>query len=212
MTPIEKHARECIQYMEKVCLELPWEDKRAYADWLAQTFFYVRHATRVLAKAAYKCRIEEEPLHKVFLRGINEEKDHERMATSDMSHLGFKLEQFHEYPETSAYYQTLYHLIDYNGPCALLGYFVTLEGLGAIGSDKLYERIITSHSESAASFVKVHARIDARHFTEGIELLNSLNKPQLEIVKHGLDLSTELYCNMIRKVTAMAASKKLAAA
>lgn len=211
MTPIEKRARECIKYMEGVCLELPWENKGAYADWLAQTYFYTRHATRVLAKAAYKCRIEEEPLHKIFLKGINEEKDHERMATSDISHVGLRLEHFKEYAETSAYYQTLYHLIDYNGPYALLGYFVTLEGLGAIGSDKLYDRIVNTHSEAAASFVKVHARIDTRHFAEGIARLNSLNKQQLEIVNHGLDLSTELYCNMIRKVTAEA-NEKLAAA
>ncbi len=211
MTEIEKFTRSCIKEMEQSCLELPWEDARTYGDWVAQTYFYVRHATRVLAKAAFRCTIEQEDLHKVFLKGINEEKNHEIMAVNDLKHMGLRLGDYYEYPETSAYYQTLYHLIDYNGPYELLGYFVNLEGLGAIGCDGFYDKIIKSHGEKAASFIKVHARIDARHFQEGIDLLNSLKPEQLKIVRHGLEISTPLYCNMIRRVTQESYKRRTAA-
>ncbi len=77
MTPIEKLSRQSIKKMETCFVALPWEDKWTYAEWLAQTFFYVRHATRVLAKAAYRCSFEDEGLHKKLLEGINEEKNHE---------------------------------------------------------------------------------------------------------------------------------------
>ncbi len=209
MSPIEKHVRESIAKMEKHCLALPWEDRTAYSDWLAQTFFYVRHATRVLAKAAYKCRLEEEGLHKKLLHGINEEKNHETMATSDMNLCGHEISDFYEYPETSAYYQTLYHAIDYHGPFALLGYFVTLEGLGAVGSEKLYGRVIGTHREEAATFLKVHAHLDAGHFREGIDLLESLPPEKLKLVVEMIDVSSVLYCNMIDRVTKEAKKRSL---
>ncbi len=201
MTKIETKIRSCIKEMETACLELNWEDKETYSDFLAQTFYYVRNATRVLAKAAFKCSFEEEALHQILLQSINEEKCHEQLAVHDLEVLGHKVDDFCEYPETSAYYQTLYHLLDTQGPYELLGYFVTLEGLGAIGSDELYNRVIGSHGERSSSFIKVHARIDSRHFEEGLELINSLDSSKLEIVEHGLDMGTRLYCNLIRRIS-----------
>ncbi len=201
LTPIELNAVECVRKMESYCNRLPWESREAYGEWLAQTYFYVRHATRVLAKAAWKCSMEEEYFHKRLLHGINEEKNHEVMAINDLERLGLYIEDYKENPETSAYYQTLYHLIDANGPYELLGYFVTLEGLGAIGSEGLYNRIVKAHGEDAASFIKVHAHLDSRHFDEGLEMLRALGPKQSQIVEHGLALSTTLYCNLIQAVT-----------
>ena len=65
-------------------LRVPWHEKRAYGDYLAQTFYYVSHATRVLALAAARCRLTEEPMHKQFLKGIQEEKNHEILALRDL--------------------------------------------------------------------------------------------------------------------------------
>lgn len=200
MSAIELTTVECVRKMERACAQLPWESREAYSEWLAQTYFYVRHATRVLAKAAWKCGMEEEFLHKQLLNGINEEKNHEIMAIKDLETLGLNIEDFSENAETSAYYQTLYHLIDVNGPFELLGYFVTLEGLGAIGSEGLYNRILKSHGPDAATFIKVHAHLDSRHFDEGLALLRTLNEKQTEAVKHGLSISTTLYCNLIQAI------------
>jgi hypothetical protein len=205
MSEIRGICVTAIRKMEEECGRLPWEDRRVYADWLSQTYFYVQHATRVLAKAAYRCHLDEEPLHKKLLHGINEEKNHEILATNDLKHIGHKLNEFYEYPETSAYYQTLYHLIDYNGPYELLGYFVTLEGLGGIGTGGLYERIVKAHGEKAASFVKVHAKLDAGHYEEMVQYLETLDAQKLAIVKHGIEISTTLYCNMLKRITAEAA-------
>ncbi len=200
MKKLEIKIEKCIRRMEEACLQIPLENRFSYSQWLAQTYFYVQHATRVLAKASYRCDFENEELHKKLLQGINEEKNHEVLATNDLAFLDARISQFKEFCETSAYYQTLYHLIDTKGPFVLLGYFVTLEGLGAIGSQKIYDRIVGAHGEKASSFIKVHARLDASHYTEALHYLSKLSERHLEIVEYGIEISTDLYCNLVSRV------------
>ena len=49
----------------------PWEERAAYADWLAQTYYYVRHTTRLIASAAARFPIDERgnSLHHRFAAG-----------------------------------------------------------------------------------------------------------------------------------------------
>jgi pyrroloquinoline quinone (PQQ) biosynthesis protein C len=171
-----------IRSMQAVLDSLTWEDPACYAEYLAQTYFYVRHATRVLAKAAWRCNFEEEPLHKKLLQGINEEKNHELMCTSDLEHVGYDLKEFTELPETSAYYQTLYAMIDAHGPYALLGYFVSLEGLGAIGFNDVYNRVVKTYGKGGAQFIEVHAHLDQGHFEEGLSYILTLPEAQQRLV------------------------------
>jgi len=200
MLKTKQMANGCVKQIEKLCHDVNWEDKNLYADWLAQTYYYVSHATRVLSKAASICTLEQEPLHKAFLKSINEEKNHEILALNDLTKLGTSIDHFPEHVETSAYYQALYYLMDYHGPFALVGYFLPLEGLGAIGSGELYDRIMNAHGAKAASFVQVHAKADVSHYDDGLDILNGLNAEQLKIVQRSLFLSTELYCNILQKV------------
>lgn len=197
---LKKDAHECVSRMSQFCIEMDWKDKSLYADWLAQSYLYVRHATRVLASAAARCSMEQEPLHKKLLDGINEEKNHELLATRDLAHLKYNLKDFNEYPETSAYYQTLYYNIQADGPFALLGYFLPLEGLAAEGLNSVCDTIMSQYSEKGSSFMKVHCKLDLGHFEEGLNFLDTLSSDQLTIIERNMKLSTELYINMLRKI------------
>ena len=200
MTPVRKTTLKAIEDMKNVMGTQPWDDASFYGLWLAQTYFYVRNATRVLAKAAYRCTHDEEPIHKKLLQGINEEKNHEIMATNDLKTIGFSLSSFQEMPATTAYYQTLLAAIDYDGPYALLGYFVTLEGLGAIGCDYIFETAFGKFGKMATQFLRVHTRVDKHHFDDGIDFIETLPADKQALVERYVKVSSLLYINMLKEV------------
>lgn len=189
-----------IAMMKKTIDTLPWEDREFYALWLSQTYYYVRNATRVLAKAAYRCTHEEEDLHKKMIQGIIEEKNHEIMAVNDLKAIGCSIEEFPEFPSTMAYHQTLLAQIDYHGPYALLGYFVALEGLGAIGSDETYDLLVKKYGKEAAQFLRVHGRVDKHHFDNGLKYIESLPAEKKEIIRNAVEVSSQLYNKMLLEV------------
>lgn len=201
-TNVRASTMNAIDDMKSVLATLPWEDAQFYGHFLAQTYYYVRNATRVLAKAAYRCSHEEEPLHKKLIQGINEEKNHEIMATNDMNEIGFTLQNFPEMPATSAYYQTLLATIDYDGPYALLGYFVALEGLGAIGADHVFDSTFNKFGKKATQFLRVHTRVDKHHFDDGLAFIETLPPEKQAIVEKYVKVSSKLYINMLNETRA----------
>lgn len=200
-----------INEMKNAIEKLPWEDPRFYSLFLAQTYFYVRNATRVLAKAAYRCSHDEENLHKKLIKGINEEKNHEIMATNDLKELGYRIENFSELPTTSAYYQTLLAVIDYEGPYALLGYFVALEGLGAIGADSTLNTTLEKYGKKATQFLRVHIRVDEHHFHDGLNFIETLPLEKQKIVEKYVKVSSKLYINMLHEMQNIYWSTEMAA-
>ncbi|HWU44947.1 MAG TPA: hypothetical protein VN132_15950, partial [Bdellovibrio sp.] len=46
----------------------PWEDKNFYCAWLAQTTYYVRHSTRLLALGGALAPLQQQELHNRFLK------------------------------------------------------------------------------------------------------------------------------------------------
>ncbi|RYZ83697.1 MAG: hypothetical protein EOP04_19450 [Proteobacteria bacterium] len=191
-----------IDEMQKEIESLPWTDPACYALWLSQTFFYVRHATRVLSKAAWRCGFEDEDLHKRMLNGINEEKNHELMCTNDLAHIGFSLDDFAELPSTSAYYQTLYSMIDSHGPYSLLGYFVSLEGLGAIGFKNVFPKLKKCYGTGGIQFLEVHAHLDEGHFDQGLSHILSLSEDKKKIVEEVTRSSSVHYISLLKGVKA----------
>ncbi len=47
----EELDRQC-QITHEVLMHSPWSQKEFYAEWLAQTYFYVQHSTRLLCLSA----------------------------------------------------------------------------------------------------------------------------------------------------------------
>ena len=71
-----------------------WTDRAAYAGWLAQTYYYVRHSTRLLAAAAARFPHGRagDTMHHRFGAHIGEEKRHELLCVRDLQALGETLD------------------------------------------------------------------------------------------------------------------------
>ncbi len=185
-------------YKEFECY--PWHVPQAYADYLAQVYFYVCHATRVLAYAAAKTPVGNSELHDMFLKGAREEKDHEFLAENDLKHLGFSLSNFEEITETSAYYQTLYYTIGFWGSEALLGYFLTLEGLAATKLQPTMEKVETMYGKQTISFLEEHIVLDKDHYAETLTVLDNMSEQQLNIINKAVTYSADLYIRILKEL------------
>jgi hypothetical protein len=183
-------------------IRFPWADPSAYAAWLAQTYFYVRQVSRVLAAAAARTPLTQPELHEHFLRAITEEKDHSEMCVRDLEELGFDIAAFSEHPLTKAFYQTLLQMIQTHGHASLLGYFFVLEGVAGVQGREIYDVVRNSYRGKALSFVEEHVVLDAEHYPRSLALLKSLSPAELQVVRESTQLAGPIYCYMIRAVRA----------
>lgn len=117
-------------------LEFPWEKRSAYAAFLAQTYYYTRHSTKLLSLAASRFSFEDYDLHRRFIAHTEEERGHEFMCEKDLSFLAYKATDFPELTITKAFYQRQYFLIEHLDPACFLGYVLALEGLSAMVAGK----------------------------------------------------------------------------
>ncbi len=180
---------------------IPWEKREVYAQWLAQTYFYTRHATRIISWAAAKTPHTHEWVHLKLIKLIEEEKNHEELAHHDLRNLNFSLDEFSEFSSTTAYYSTLYHLIEHQNPLCIFGYFSILEGLALTAGVKLYQYVEKQYGKNTTSFLKVHCVADVKHFEEDISILAKFNEKELDVIERSVDLSISLYKTMIKELT-----------
>jgi hypothetical protein len=178
----------------------PWGDARAYANWLAQTYFYTRHASRVSAHATLRTPVTRHDLHDHFVRTINEEKDHPPMVLDDLRELGFRIEQFSEHALTSAFYQTLHYQIDTVGPFALIGYFFVIEGYAATDGKQMLTTLRESHGGKGLTFLEEHVLADAVHFPKAQAFVASLADDELRVVAQCGTQASSIYRHMVRAI------------
>lgn len=197
---INKKIHQGIGEIGAIYDTVAWNERWLYANWLAQTFYYTRHATRIISWAAAKTPHTNEWLHLKLIQLIHEEKNHEELANHDLKNLGFSMNQFAELPSTTAYYSTLFYLIDHINPVSLFGYFSILEGLAVGAGVKLYAQIEKNFGKSTATFLKVHCMADVEHFDEDLAILEKLNEIELVAIEKSVDLSINLYKNLIIEV------------
>jgi heme oxygenase len=182
--------------------EYPWESRRAYAEWLAQTYFYVRRVSHVLAAAAARTHIDNGALHEHLLSAIGEEGEHAIMLLNDLADLNFRIDQFSEHPLTTAYYQTLFYMIDYEGPSAILGYFAVLEGLAGAKGRGIHDIVSSSFGGRAISFLHEHIVADAEHYPRFFEVIDRMVEPELQVIRKSATLSGAIYRYMLRTIAA----------
>jgi hypothetical protein len=178
----------------------PWSSRASYAGWLAQTYFYTRHASRVSAHAATRTPVTRPELHDHFVRTINEEKDHPPMVLTDLRELGFTIDDFQEHPLTSAIYQTLHYQIDTVGPLALIGYFFVIEGAAAKFGREVLDEVRKSYGGRGISFLEEHVIADAVHFPAAQKFVASMPGDELATVARTATLAASLYSHMIREL------------
>ena len=186
-----------VERIYQVVKDYPWASRPAYAQWMAQTYFYTRHASRVSAHAALRTPMEREELHHHLVGTLVNEKDHPPMLLRDLDELGYRIDDFSEHPLTSCIYQTLHYQIDTVGPFALIGYFFVIEGIAAQHGQEILDRVQLAYAGQGQSFLAEHVRADAEHYPQAQAFVGSLAATELAIVVRCATLAASLYCYMI---------------
>jgi pyrroloquinoline quinone (PQQ) biosynthesis protein C len=190
-----------IESIYQVASQFPWENRTFYAEWLAQSFFYVSWTTRQLALAsAYTKPGIEDQYHWRFVEEAREEKKHEVLCLEDLKALGHSISEYQEYPHTSFFYQTLNYMIERIHPVAILGYSLTLEGFAAEKAGELYERVKKHHGPAASHFLRLHCELDKDHFANALPYLKACPEELLPIVEQGARQCGAIYRGILADI------------
>jgi pyrroloquinoline quinone (PQQ) biosynthesis protein C len=170
-----------------------WEDPLVYAQYLAQTYYYVCHSTRLLGLAAARLGVDQEKLHQRMFKHASEERSHHLLTKHDLQALGHRLEDLPELASTAALYQTQYFQIEYVSPLTLFGYILALEGVAVIHGPSVYQRVHKAHGSAAGAFLKLHAEEDPDHLEKALEVVRSIPERDQAAVRQNLRFSCQHY-------------------
>jgi hypothetical protein len=185
----------------------PWEDKAAYALWLAQSYYLVKHTTNFLCLVASKLGPERPQLHRDVLKHLREEVGHDDLASRDLKHLGYQVSEMPELLETALIWQTQYYWIQQCGPFAHAGYSLMLEGLAVRECPAVVKALESSYGREGATFVRVHAMEDKGHFEEGMNRMLAAPPEEARLALKNLAQSRALYENLLAAVQIQTKSK-----
>jgi hypothetical protein len=193
---------DCVAQLTSATDRFPWEDRRAYADWSAQTYYYVRHSTRLLAAAAARFAYDERgnALHHRFAAHMAEEKKHELLCLHDLKQLAMSIDGLPEHHSTRAFYEPQYYKIEHGAPIALFGYILPLEAIGPACGHRIIDRVVAEHGEKAASFLKLHSEEDVEHLNKALTLMESLPPAERRLVEENVRQTTYGYVAMLQDI------------
>ncbi|MBX2996138.1 MAG: iron-containing redox enzyme family protein [Bdellovibrionaceae bacterium] len=189
--------------------KFPWESKEHYAWFLAQTYYYVRHSTRLLAMASSRFDFDQNDQHYGFATHIAEETRHEMLAVNDLKALGFSIQDYPELPETRSWYHSQYYYVQNVDPAGLLGAVLALEGLSVFKGPWLHEKVCQHHGKAAGSFLKVHASEDLHHIEGACAGFDQLRAEQKPIALQSLEQSIWEYAAMLTGICERIQAKKI---
>lgn len=185
-----------------------FKDKEVYANWLAQTYFFVRHSTVLLGFALPY--LKHEKLQRHFEHHLGEEEKHDLLLLKDLEKLGYSIDDFSESSFTSAFYQSQYYRISFQGGTSLLGYILFLESLATDWGKLCYHEIQALYPGSTL-FLKVHAEEDPHHVVEAIRTIEALSAEEQEIILKNLEYSEFIYDQIMQSVKQKRSAQKKAA-
>lgn len=204
---IKKSYEESMKNFYKRQPTTLFQDKEIYAEWLAQTYFFVRHSTSLLGYALP--HLKNDKLRRHFEHHLGEEERHDMLLLKDLEKLGKNIEDYQEMVSTQAFYQSQYYRISFEGGTSLLGYILFLEGLAANWAKDSYENIKDMHKNSVI-FLKVHAEEDPQHLEDALKTILALSAPEQEAIMSNLKYSETIYHQMIQEMVAMKRSRRAA--
>ena len=179
---------------------LPWENKEFYADYLAQSYFYVSHSTRLLARSMSYFQTDRDDLFSRFAKHISEENKHERVATSDLKSLGLSIEQFKEHGITNAFYSSQYYNVDQTKGIGLLGYILYLEGICVYSFSDVMKRLESTYGHKSTKFLRLHTEEDPDHLKSAFAEIEKISKEEQAHIWKNFENTKELYCNILKTI------------
>lgn len=201
MNKLNQALEKAILTTKHSAQKMPWSDKNFYANYLAQTFYYVRHSTRILALSAARLDYEnQQKIHLRFLKHLGEEANHEKLALNDLKYLGHDINDFEELNSTRLFYETQYYKIEHQHPMALMGYILYLEVLAQNLCPSLAKKLTESFGKKATTFLFVHGEEDPHHVDEAKKLLASLDPVALNFITINLEQSACVFNNLLDEI------------
>lgn len=194
---LETSFKQSMTILEKNLLEFDLNNKYAYANFLAQTYYYVSHSTRLLAFAAGMYKGDEEKLFRRYIKHISEEASHEILALKDLEELGFTIEQFHELPETKNLWEAQYYKVLHTDPTSFMGYILALEAFACNYFPGFLVKLQEAYGSKAVRFVKVHAEEDPDHVTKAYEFIESLSDNRKDEIAKNVLQTAKSYSYML---------------
>ena len=195
---------DCVERGGIAVLTFPWENKTAYGNWLAQTYYFVRHTTSFLGLTASRFGHWRRDLQYRQIHHLRGEANHDLLLLKDLEVLGLNLEVFPELAETASLYQSQYYFIEHEHPAAHYAYAFFLEGLAATKIELFYGRLERTYSPDAYGFLRVHMIEDRDHFEEGLSALDFLSEPEVDAFRRNLHQTAYLYIQMLGHIERIA--------
>lgn len=186
-----------VELMGKTIMQLDVQNPKAYGNFLAQTFYYVSHSTRMLAFAGGLMKREDENHFRRFIKHISEETSHEILAERDLQDLGMEPADFYHLPETRALWEPQYYKMLHEGPLSLMGYIIALEYFSCTYLPAFYHKIQSAYGGKAGRFIKLHAEEDPDHIQKAIELTEKLSPQVQEVILVNIMQTAKTYSMMI---------------
>lgn len=192
----------CTEQMNAAAATVPWDSRRAYGDWLAQTYYYVRHSTRLLASAASRFPLDEQgsTLHYRFIAHISEEKRHEQLAVHDLKQLGLSLADFEERHSTRMFYEPQYYKVEHQASSVLFGYILPLEAAAATHGKRIASAVVAAFGPKCDAFLRVHAEDDVDHLAKALRIIESVAEPERKLIAQNLCQSSIAYCRILEEI------------
>ncbi|MDP9034908.1 MAG: iron-containing redox enzyme family protein [Myxococcota bacterium] len=196
---MKKLLIECVEALGAATDRFPWEQRAAYADWLAQTYYYVRHTTRLIATAMARFPLDERgtSLHHRFAAHLGEEKKHEQLALHDLKHVGASITELPEHPSTRMFYESQYYKIEHLGPVVHFGYILPLEGIGPASGKRITDRAAAAHGAKCVSFLRLHAKDDVEPLEKALAIVAGVAPTERALIEDNMRQTTHGYCTML---------------
>lgn len=186
-----------VELMGKTINKMDISNVQIYGNFLAQTYYYVSHSTRMLAFGAGLMKCHEENHFRRFIKHISEESSHETLAELDLQDLGMKPSDFDHLPETRALWEPQYYKMLHQSPLSLMGYIIALEYFSSAHLPAVYKRIQEAYQTKAGRFIKLHAEEDPSHIEKAIELTSTLSSELQEIILVNIVQTAKTYSLMV---------------
>ena len=207
---IKKKVEKITMSIENSISQVNWENEEVYANFLAQTYYFVNHSIRLLSLSVCYIPESQRGFQDRFISHIEEESNHDLILLKDLQKLGKSIEDYPELPETKLLWQSQYYQVQNVNPLSLLGYILFLEALAVGAGERLYKEI-KAHYKKGFQFLKVHAEEDVDHVEKAYETIGKLDVITQKIILSNLEQSAHAYKHMIESLNVEEAVEKVAA-
>lgn len=204
---MNKNYQKQLKKTEQLIASLPWKKEVFYANYLAQTYYFVSHSTRLLARSISHFGVDRDILYKRFVAHLKEENYHEKLASNDLKTLGYKTTDFPELSITKTFWESQFYKIDQSNGTSLLGYILYLEAIPVHSFGDVLENLPLN----ACKFIKVHTEEDPKHLDHVLEMIHQLSAKEQDEIWENFNQTAELYQLILLKIAENSQGGEIAA-